>query len=71
MRCMNCREVVDSATGWIKNPDGVVGCWPCYEAGKLPPTPVNVYDEEPEPAPKPKRETKPRKPRHAISEAWD
>jgi hypothetical protein len=68
---MNCDSLVDATTGWVRDPNGVMVCWPCYDAGKMPPYPVDYYEDEPEPAPKAKRDTKPRKPRYAVSEAWD
>lgn len=61
MRCMTCLSVVDGTSGWIRNPNGAVCCWPCYEAGKMPLFPVDPYaDEEPQQAAKPPRESKPR-----------
>lgn len=59
-RCLNhdCLKLLDSATGWIKEPDGRVYCWECFDAGRVPPIGADAYadvgtDPEPEPAPKP------------------
>ena len=82
LRCMSCEEFIDAGTGWLRDPNGVTCCWPCYEAGKMPPFPHDMYaDEEPEPAPKPKRQSQraaPVKPRKravdsltdSIVEGW-
>jgi hypothetical protein len=59
---MNCETFVDANTGWVRDPNGVMVCWPCYDAGKMPDFPVDFYADEPEPKPKPKakRAMKPR-----------
>lgn len=70
MRCMVCLMVLNGDTGWVRNPDGATACWPCYEAGKMPPVPVDLYaDQEPPAAiPKPKRKQAKRR---EMNEVWD